>query len=111
MIKITYINRSSEPSHDYYFKTHYDALSYLLKDAIRNDYFFKDGCLNGLLGCFQKPFKSAYSTIICKVYNSEMLKASQCIAFPFEVVYIPEPMECPDMYATELFKLVKEVSK
>lgn len=111
MIKVTYINRDGENSHDKYFKGHYDALAYLVKEAVTNGYYYKEDSLKGLLGCFQRPFKSAYSTIICNVYNREMLKASQCIAFPFEVVYIPEPTESADMYATELFKLIQEVSK
>ena len=111
MIKVTYINRQGEPSHDKYFKGHYDALAYLVKEATVNGYKYKKDCLQGLLGTFKRPYKSAYSTIICNVYNREMLKASQCIAFPFEVVFIPEPLESADMYATERFKLVAEGSK
>tara|TARA_R100000654_G_scaffold2558_2_gene9469 strand:- start:611 stop:946 length:336 start_codon:yes stop_codon:yes gene_type:complete len=111
MIKVTYINRQGELSHDKYFHGHYDALAYLLKEAKNNGYYYKKDCLQGLLGTFKRPYKSAYSTIICNVYNREMIKAPQCIAFPYEVVYIPKPIESADMQASELFKLVQEVSE
>lgn len=111
MIKINYLDRRQSHSHEKYFKTHADALIHLIKEAQVWGYKYEFERLTNVLAGLKRPYKSSYSTIITNVFNIEMLKASDSIAFPSEIVYIPEPLESADMYLNEVSKLISEVTK